>query len=218
MDDITKSLRDLIRITMRERGIKHKSTTYEITSICYAQRPLTSIEFLGPIKIICDLERAVLIVEVYSSEENAIKDAQYFPNSTIGCNEYEVVALTAKYTIEIARPDMTDVLGAILDKHVPDSIKQPMPHKKLISKPYKFYVSSTTSVKSRRPFFQKCKDVVLSIFNVDINNQDFYWEQAIKRHFRADSKELNEIRQTVSHLRNLSHSRIQNDTEEILRQ
>lgn len=225
MDDITKGLRELIRVAMRERGIRHRSTSKVITSVCYAQMPSKSVEFEGPIKITYDLEHVTLVIRIYKSAQ----EVPYNNNQLSNCGYHrdiefaEQVALAETCKIDIARPDMVDALGAILDKHVPDSIKRPRPHKMLITSyngvdPYDYFVASKVVIKPKKTLYQIFREFVLTLLHADTKRQDFCWEQAVKRHFRIDDQELQELQQTVSHLQNLSHSEVRQNTETILRQ
>ena len=59
---------------------------------------------------------------------------------------------------------------------------------------------------------------LLKLLNIDLETQDFYWEQAIKRHYDASNEELREIKQTVLHMRTTDKPNICHTTNVILNQ
>lgn len=226
MDDITKGLRELIRSIMREKGIKHYTYKKEITSICYAQRPTTSIEFEGPVRITHCLDKAIVKLTAYGYTEKQNHNYYVLSNSQTYHEEFnDTIVEIDQITVEISRPDMAEVISSFLDAHIPTSIKQPKSYKRLVcgtpGKPkYKYFVRSTdyATLSMTLSIISKLKNSFLKLLSIDLETQDFYWEQAIKRHYDASNEELREIKQTVLHMRTTDKPNICHTTNIILNQ
>jgi hypothetical protein len=49
-EEVERGVREMVRSVLQEKGIKHRSTERTIHTICYAQQPLASIQYPGPLR------------------------------------------------------------------------------------------------------------------------------------------------------------------------
>lgn len=223
MDKFEKGLRELVRKVIRNNGIRHRSINERITTICYAQHPDSCIEYQGPIIIGYDFNESSLIIEVFGISENNRKRDYYdgwYPNCDRHHDPYrnEDILILETARIDIARPDMSDMLSKILNKYITNDMKRPKKHKKLITKcptygvkdgVYKYFVENGKTKKRSKlsQFFDKFK-----------KSDDFAWEQALKRHFKLSEEELEDIKETVKHIQSNPRNKMITETDFILKQ
>ena len=82
LGQIHKGVRELIRVTMRERGIKHRSTKDEICSICYAQQPTMTVEYEGPVFVTYDEPIVHVLVYGYSQRGERLPGQDHLSGRT----------------------------------------------------------------------------------------------------------------------------------------
>lgn len=188
------------------------------------------MEYEGPIHIHADLESACLIVDVY--DQFLVKHEQFdWRLSKENCRCFDDPFHTRAHPvktvkIDIARPDMTDVLSSIIDEHIPEEAKRPEKYKRIQTEPewngaglhnavYRYFVKSAPDEPLPK---SRLIDRLRRLLRVNRRADDFFWEHAIRRHFRTTPEELAKIRATVDHLRNTNKKTVQTDTERILDQ
>lgn len=226
MDPMTKGIRELIRTTMRERGIRHSSDHTGIYTVCYAQHPDISVEYKGPILVKYCTNKCCLEVDCFGLTPQDYM-SRVFYNCVDRSNEYHAIVWPCKHlVIDIADPNMSQKLGQFLDDHITEDMKRPPKHKELI-KGYEFATPFSKLTKyefqyfvpdyeyepKRKSFFRR---LVSKFFGSRTN--DFYWEQALKRRFELSDEELGDIKKTVEYLQSKNKSQVRKRTRAILEQ
>lgn len=228
LGQIHKGVRELIRVTMRERGIKHRSTPKEICSVCYAQQPTMTVEYNGP--IFFTYEEPIVHIHCYghiedihyfeSSFPHAVRSQSNFSDFRSYRNEKYLVGKTG---IDIHDPKFCDILGEFLDKHVPDENKRPAKWKRIFQDTDNEYYFVATKEHRKENRFITIRQaiarwVMLKFFGIDPVDYDWYWREAIKRHFRCNSDDIQQITQTVHALEasKLSREEIEHNTTLIM--
>lgn len=238
LGQIHRGVRELVRVTMRERGIRHRSYKNEIRSITYAQQPTRSVEYEGPIFITYE-EPIVRIVCYGGTTEDLAHDDPVLRRRVKDCSwlnatdleqyrlEEHVVSRTG---IDIHDPKFCDILGKFLDKHVHDQNKRPAKWKRLYRDTDEEYYFVPTTIQlnlEKKSKFLTVKQAIirwmmLKFFKIDPASyeqmSDWYWRETIKRHFRCDQEDLEQINQTVTALRNsdLSNEEVEHNTAQIM--
>jgi len=219
MEQITKGVRELIRVTMRERGIKHRSDNYHVHTVCYAEQTKRVIEYEGPIYITYDPDRAAVKVIAFK-DDKPIRlerwDLRYHTITGRPVNAFDEIR------IDIYRPDFCDVLGAFLDKHIKEHNKRPSKWKrqyKDTDQEYVFVPDEAPPKEESKKFTLGRMLVAWALrkwFNIDPYDLDFPWRHAVKRHFRIEDEELEQIEQTVIALRTTPKDEVEGNTKRIL--
>lgn len=243
MDDITRGIRELIRSVFREKGIRHNSSHKAITSVCYADWPIESIEYQGPINVTYNIERNVVRACCYGGKQKVTARSG---NLRFYCqvNQYDLrwifsdglwlsVAKLSPWSylnsrwalskttcdvidetiIEAADPQFCERLGAFLDKHVLDRHKEPCYHKKLFTSTKSYITDIGVSVV--KPSL--CRRIIRYLFGApDIM---FCYEQMVARYCQLSPEQLEFLRAVSEMLASSSLSRraILADTEAILK-
>ncbi len=213
-DEVTRGVRGLIRSVLQERCIKHHSTPRFITTICYAQTPLESIEYYGPIRFLYGDD---LIVYVYGMPMEP--DLYY-------------TEIEERVKFDLAAPDLDVQLTSLLDRYIDDKHKRPDHYKTLVrstSYQYCFIPDrfDSSQLQHRFPLFPsvweqwwlKARRWWRRLWGALPLDDKFCWLQAIQRHFKVSAEEAAVVTETVQALResDTDKSVITTATAEILK-
>jgi hypothetical protein len=230
LGQIHRGVRELIRVTMRERGIKHRSHKNEIRSITYAQQPTMTIEYEGPIFI--TYEEPVVKVVCYGGDKDLayedphvrrkIKHLSWVHHSELPKYRRKE-HIVDSIGIDIHDPKFCDILGKFLDKHISKQNKNQDNWKRLYRDTDEEFYFIPTTVQLKQDKYLTVRQaiirwVMLKFFNIDPSDYDWYWRETVKRHFRCTAEDLEQVNQTVTALRNskLSHEEIEHNTVQIM--
>lgn len=238
MDQITRGVRELIRVVMRERGIKHRSDQYHVHTVCYAEQPRRTVEYEGPVYI--TFEAPVVHCVAFSADrplplhryqvrhtqtaQQALQNlvmGGWFNGISRRKEDKELNPRMDELKIDVHRPDFGDVLGAFLDKHIQDHNKRPAKWKRRYKDTDQEYVFVPDEVvhKEVERFTLGRMIVTWTLrkwFNIDPYDLDFAWRHAVRRHFRVDDDELKQIQQTAEALRKVNKKDVRENTKRIL--
>lgn len=238
LGQIHRGVRELVRVTMRERGIKHRSYRNEIRSVTYAQQPTMTVEYEGPIfitytepivKVVCYGGTTDDLAHDDPVLRKRVKDCPWV--STTDLARYRLKEHVVGHTgIDIHDPKFCDILGKFLDKHIAAQNKRPNKWKRLYRDTDEEYYFVPTTIQldlTKKSRFLTIKQaiarwIMLKFFKTDPadyeQTYDWYWRETIKRHFRCNEEDLQQVNQTVQALRNseLSHEEIEHNTAQII--
>lgn len=237
MEQITKGVRELIRVTMRERGIKHRSDRCHVHTVCYAEQALRNVEYEGPIYLTYE-EQGIVHAKAFHSTK-AVQLSRYEVNSAQSGENITNVRLAnmianyqkrpkdVRFTVEeiridVHRPDFCEVLGVFLDKHIKDGNKRPTKWKKRYrdtDQEYVFVPDEQPQKESYRFSLGKMLTtwILRRWFKIDPYDYNYHWRHAMQRHFRCDDEELEQVEHTVKAMQRGKLSEIASDTELILK-
>lgn len=222
-EEVERGVRELIRSVLRDKGLKHRSLPHQITPICYAQQPLCSIEYYGPISF--SYRHSLITAYVYVPDKSKPpKDAVKLFSKLHRMLSYDVdfdeSPSIASVKFDISDPDCDKRIGELLDKHVQDKHKRPAPHKILLRDKHAHYVPDVTIEKTQEELtrwqrFKRWWDYSRGKVSTD---DTFYLSQALMRHFKL--KDVSEVIETIEALRASGRSEqcIERQTKEILDQ
>ncbi len=199
MEEIERGVRELIRAVLRESGIRHRSLSRAISTICYAQQPLASIQYDGPIRFTYDT--GVVTATVHSS---FVKVSDFIPNINQSLLASDVHVMEVQ-KFEIDRPDFDVRVKKLIDRHISRSNRSPSPHKHVYLST-KLFVPDIVVVPQKllskpkpKSWLSRLKNLFFAddVEELPIMSFDFHLQQAIIRHCSILSVELLEIEKTA---------------------
>jgi len=232
MTSVRTGVRELVRVVMRERGIRHSSNDKFVNTVCYAEQSLRCVEYQGPIFIRYDEEKQAIEAIAYAGY-NPVVISLWHPtvifNPKVNALAHEKTTQDFNYEhmfLGFNRPDFCDILGTFLDKYIADRNKRPSKWKNLYRDTDQevVFIPDLPGVmppEKEETFVQTIISFVLRKF-FDINVDKMYddeaklWKTAVQRHFRCSDEELLHMQNTVTAIRNIDPIELENNTRIII--
>jgi hypothetical protein len=192
LNNIERGVRELIRSILQDNGIKHRSTPYVITTVCYAHQPFCCIEYPGPVDFTYSAGTVFIRAWHGHIQEELLADPERFKTSNEPFVEYGGDVTYEQ--LEIMLPDFDKKLSLLLDRFIPNKIKRPSLDRLLYRSSKNFVPSVSFDLKPKSTTrFQRLKHWFKRRFGYLPSVDDFYLRQAIRCQFHASDAEVDDI-------------------------
>lgn len=220
--EIERGVRELIRMILRESGIKHRSTDSQITTICYAVQPLVSVEFYGPITF--GYDGGIVTASVYGTKDST-KYTEYSITPSQLMDKRPIIpppTCVHSEKFDVANPSFETQVKKLLNRFIPDKIKKPLADRWCVRSEYAFvpsvWIRKDEIVYTRWQRIKRwiCKKLGAE-FRPDQEIDAYYWKHAIRRYFGVSETEAQIIVDTAAVLKmaNQSEKTIEEETNKI---
>lgn len=143
MDIIKRGTRDLVRSVLREKQIKSCSSETRIRTICYADQPVISVKYKGPLEFLYKDGR-IIINRHFDKDNSGYRKIDNDLFHLIDDSHKSITAINyvgAKQachhecvgTLEVSDPNFSELVGEIVDKYIVDRHKKASQHKRIVT-------------------------------------------------------------------------------------
>ncbi len=207
MDEVVRGARELVRTVLRENGIKHTSNDFSVSTICYAQQPLISISYVGP--VIFNFDDNIINITVYGllckngkngdiwslvTTNDSIDDAR----QTWSSDQFIWTGIIEHAKLDISDPHIDVKITQLLNKRIKPINKRPAGYKLHATDNRNHYIPDI-DIDAKMSIASKIKSWFSRLFKQRLLTPDeqFYYIQAMRRHSKLSEEETIEVLKTA---------------------